>query len=234
MILTVLSVWFIVNFTPHILVFLITKKIYYQLSIVKGALSESSIMLLNLLLPVIVLRGSLSQEVHIFQELGWQWSGWHTGWIGLIGFVAFMATALIIQRTIGAPLSLPGRQISSQEFILISALLLVLTPVAEETMFRGYIQTTLTRSYGVWIGVGGAALLFGLRHLPMDIYNGIVQCAPLSAWLSRMLQLYIGALLFGFVRYWAGSTWASWIMHESVMLAIVGLNCRSLRKAWSF
>jgi len=222
-----LAVWFIANFIPHILVFFMTKKICYQLNTVWIIATESSIMLLNLLLPVIAL---LTQEGHILQRLGWRWGGWHTVWIGLIGFVAFIATALIIQRTIGAPLSSPGRQINFREFVVISALLLMLTPAAEETMFRGYIQTALTRSYGVWIGIGGTALLFGLRHLPMDLYNGIVQRAPSSAWLSRMLQLYIGALLFGIVRHWAGSTWASWIMHEGIMVVIVGLNSRSLRK----
>ncbi|HDN80697.1 MAG: hypothetical protein DRI61_13105 [Chloroflexi bacterium] len=225
--LILLSVWLVANFAPHILVFFVKKKICYQLNTMWIMLTESSIMLLNLLLPVLVL---LPRKDHIFQGLGWRWGGWHTMWIGLIGFVVFIAIALVSQRTIGAPLSSSGRQISSHEFIMTSTLLLVLTPAAEETMFRGYIQTALTRSYGVWIGIGGTALLFGLRHLPMDLYNGIVQRAPSSAWLSRMLQLYIGALLFGIVRHWAGSTWASWIMHESIMMVIVGLNSRSLCK----
>jgi hypothetical protein len=39
-----------------------------------------------------------------------------------------------------------------------------------------------------------------------------------------MLQLYIGAILFGVARYWARSTWALWIMHEGTLLLIVGLG----------
>jgi len=228
MMLILLSVWFIANFVPHLLLFLLTRKTSYQLDITKTVATESSIALLNLLLPVIALGCFLPRRASILQELGWQWSGWPTVWIGLMGFVAFMTTALIMQRTIGTPLSSPGEQASLREFIMASALLLVLTPVAEEMMFRGYIQTALTKIYGVWVGILFTALLFGLRHLPMDLYNGIVQRAPLSAWLSRMLQLYIGALLFGIVRHWARSTWASWIMHESIMMVIVGLNCFSL------
>lgn len=48
-----LLVWFIANFIPHIIVFLVSGKIYYQLTPVWGLAVESSIMLLNLLLPVI-------------------------------------------------------------------------------------------------------------------------------------------------------------------------------------
>ena len=101
-------------------------------------------------------------------------------------------------------------------------LLLMLTAVAEETMFRGWIQTTLTQDYGMWVGIGVTALMFRKWHLPMDLYGGLSQQAP--DWISRMLQLYIGVVVFGIVRHRAKSTGASWIMHEGFLLLIVVLG----------
>jgi membrane protease YdiL (CAAX protease family) len=218
-----LAVWFSANFGPHLVVFLITGGVYYQLAPLWQLVAESAIMLLNLLLPLIALRCSSYQEGHVLQSLGWQWAGWRTIWIGLLGFVAYMIAAIGTQL-IGQPIGSPPQRLTSQELVLTLILLLGLTAVAEETMFRGYIQTTLTQGYGPWIGIGGAALLFGLRHLPMDMYNGLVQHASPAAWISRLLQLYVGALLFGIVRHRARSTWASWVMHESVLILIVVLG----------
>jgi membrane protease YdiL (CAAX protease family) len=218
-----LLVWFTANFIPHVIVFVATGKIYYQLVPIWQFVAESSIMLLNLLLPVIASHYFSCQQDHILRNLGWRWGGWRVIWIGLLGFVAFMIVAIGTQL-IGQPIGSPPQRLTPPELALILTLLLVLTAAAEEMMFRGYIQTILTGEYGAWIGIGGAAMLFGLRHLPMDLYNGLVQHAPPSAWASRMLQLYIGALLFGIVRHRAKSTWASWIMHESVLILIVVLG----------
>lgn len=223
--LVLLSGWLIANFIPHLIVFLSTGKIYYQLPAVWMIAAESSIILLNLFLPVIALRCIFKQSGDTLTNLGWRWNGWRTVWIGLFGLLVMLIVSVGTQRTIGDPLSTPGQSFSSPgELTMVLVLLLVLTAAAEETMFRGWIQTTLTQDYGVFVGIGVTAFLFGLRHLPMDLYSGLSQHAPLSAWISRMLQLYIGAVVFGIVRYWARSNWASWIMHEGFLLLIVLLG----------
>lgn len=219
-----LLVWFIANFVPHIIVFIATGKIYYQLAAIWMIVAENTIMLLNLLLPLIALRYLLNQRDHILQNLCWRWRGWRTIWIGLAGFIATIIMLLCTQQIIGDPVGSPAKQIHPGEVLIMLLSLLVLAAASEEMMFRGYIQTVLTRDYGAWVGVIGTALLFGLRHLPMDLYNGLVTYAPLSSWVSRMLQLYIGALLFGIARHWAKSNWASWIMHEGVVILIVILS----------
>ena len=221
-VLTMLLVWFIANFIPHIIVFLVTGKIYYQLSADWAIAVETFIMLLNLMLPVLALHSMFKSPGGILSSLGWQWNGWRTVWIGVLGFCLSLVVFLGTQKLIGNPVSAPGVNLSGHgERAALVVLLLILTAVAEETMFRGWIQTTLTQQYGVWVGIGVAALLFGLRHLPMDLYAGFSQQAPCSAWISRILQLYLGAVLFGVVRHWAKSTWASWIVHEGVLLLIV-------------
>jgi hypothetical protein len=42
-----------------------------------------------------------------------------------------------------------------------------------------------------------------------------------------MLQLYLGAIVFGLVRHWAQSTWASWLMHQGILVLIVVLGLLS-------
>lgn len=217
-----LSIWFIANFFPHIIVFLSTRKIYYQLSLEWAIVSESSIVLLNLVLPFIVLRYQVNQKEIIAEYLGWKWKGWRTIGMAIAGAIIYFLILIVTQATLGDPISMPGWKIASPlEIAALLILLLVLTAASEETMFRGFLQTTLTKEYGNWIGIGVPALLFGLRHLPMDLYAGLAQNAPLSAWICRMLQLYLGALLFGVVRCWGKSTWASWIIHEMVLIFII-------------
>ncbi len=192
--------------------------------------AESTIMLLNLLLPILALRYIFKQTGNIFSSLGWKWNGWRTVWIGFLGFIVLLVITVVTQVLIGDPVSTPGRDFTSfVELVMALVLLLVLTAVAEETMFRGWIQTTLTQDYRAWVGIGVTALLFGLRHLPMDLYGGFSLQSPPSAWVSRMIQLYVGAIIFGIVRHWAKSTWASWIMHEGFLVLIVLLGIASIQ-----
>lgn len=228
--LVLLSGWLIANFIPHLVVFLATGKIYYQLSTVWMIVAEGSIMFLNLLLPVFALRYIFKQTGDMLSNLGWQWKGWRTVWVGFFGILVLLIIAIGTQQLIGDPVSTSGQSFASfGELAMAMVLLLVLTAVAEETMFRGWIQTTLTQDYGVWLGIGIAALLFGLRHLPMDLYGGFSQQAPPSAWISRMLQLYVGAVVFGLVRHRAKSTWASWVMHEGFLVLIVFLGIAAMQ-----
>jgi membrane protease YdiL (CAAX protease family) len=225
-----LAVWFLANFVPHIVIFLLTGKIYYRLSPYSMIVAEASIMLLNFILPVAVLYYFSPQGSSVMHRLGWRWNGWRIVWIGLAGFIITMIIMVVIQQFIGNPISSPSQKFHPQEMAMLIILLLVITAAGEETMFRGYIQMELAQSYGALIGVIGTAFLFGLRHLPMDLYNGITQHAPLSAWTSRMLQLYLFALFLGIARHWAKSTWASWIMHEGVLVLIVLLGLLAANK----
>ena len=216
----ILTIWSIANFVPHIVVFVLTRKVYYQLSPRSAVAAEASIMLLNLILPIALLLHS-SPGCEVMQRLGWRWSGWRVVWAGSGGFIVSMFVLYIIRELIGEPISSQGQKYSPGELAMTITMLLTVTAFGEETMFRGYIQTELTERYGASVGIPMAAVLFGLRHLPMDLYNGITQKAPPSAWASRMLQLYLVALILGIARHWAGSTWASWTIHEGILIFIV-------------
>lgn len=143
-VLVLLTVWLIANFIPHLVVFLVTGKTYYQLPAVWGIVTESSIMLLNLLLPMFAVRYMFKQTSNTFSNLGWRWNGWRTVGLGLLGFLAYLVVVIGVQQLFGNPVSTPGRSFTSFELAMVLGLLLVLTAAAEETMFRGWIQTTLT------------------------------------------------------------------------------------------
>ena len=218
----ILLAWAIANFLPHIVVFVLSGKIYYQLSLEWAIISESSIMLLNLFLPIIFLRYFTNQKESVADYLGWKWRGFGVIGIGFIGLILYFLILIITQSTLGNPISTPGWNLNSPfKIVAILILLLVLTAACEETMFRGFLQTAMTREYGNCVGIVIPALLFGLRHLPMDLYAGFSQNASISAWVCRMLQLYLGGILFGVFRFWGKSTWASWFIHEMVLIFII-------------
>jgi membrane protease YdiL (CAAX protease family) len=97
----------------------------------------------------------------------------------------------------------------------------VLTVAGEETMFRGLIQGEATRRFGPWLGILIASGLFGLRHLPADVFYARAWAATPSMWLSRELELYAAAIVLAFARRVGRSTYASGIAHA--LLLVTGL-----------
>jgi membrane protease YdiL (CAAX protease family) len=92
-------------------------------------------------------------------------------------------------------------------------------------MFRGWIQTQAGKQYGPWIGLLLGAILFGLRHLPADLFYAQVWQATPQMWVSRQVQLYLVALGLGLARHYGKSTYASAIMHALVfIMALFGLG----------
>lgn len=70
-----------------------------------------------------------------------------------------------------------------------------------------------------------SVVLFGLRHLPADLFYAQVWQATPHMRLSRFLQLYIGGICFGLARHFGKSTFSSSIMHGLVFLvALFGLG----------
>jgi membrane protease YdiL (CAAX protease family) len=225
---TLLIVWCAANVLPHLTAFLITGKLSYQLPAFWGLFCETALLLLNLLLPPLCLVLSGSRR-SVLAELGWTWPSWRGVLLGLGGLLAAMLLTVASQQLIGRPVAVPGFQLRSQAgLFLLLFIFLVLTAPAEETMFRGYLQTALTRRYGAVLGICGSALLFGLRYLPLDLYGGLVTHASTAAWVSRLVQLYSLALLLGVLRHLTKSLWISWMVHQGVLVLILFLGLLSL------
>ncbi len=216
-----LGSWLAANFLTHILVFLSTGKIYYQLSPTNSLLMESSIAFLNLIIPILALKYIL-KEKGLVSYLGWRWKN---SQVLLGGTIAFLASwglmALVGQALSWKIISYDtGQQYSRGNLIFMAIYLLVLIPAGEETMHRGFLQRGFTDAYGGTLGVLIPALLFGLRHLPSDIYFGWLHHSPPAAYINRFFQLYVGAIIWGLARHYTRSTWASWIPHVLYIIII--------------
>jgi len=200
------------------------------------------IMLPNLIVPLLVLRYWWPEQVDSVRDaLGWRWNGWRSLGFSLLAFVIWYVLLGVITRLVGGsiPYHMPGTTgegvaiaiNSLWDVLTILSLLfgvlafVVITIIGEETMFRGLVQTQMGKRYGTWAGLLMGAVLFGLRHLPADLFYARIWQATPQMWLSRQLQLYVGALCLGLARYFGKSTYASAMTHGLLfVVALLGLG----------
>jgi membrane protease YdiL (CAAX protease family) len=77
-----------------------------------------------------------------------------------------------------------------------------LGPMAEELLFRGFLQPVLVGVIGVFPGILLTSVLFGVLHLTQNAF----------IWQSGVLIVLVGFVL-GVIRHLSGSTRASTIVH---------------------
>jgi membrane protease YdiL (CAAX protease family) len=226
---TLLLTWFAANALTHLVVAVTTGGIYYQLPLYALLGAEASIAFLNFLLPVLAVRFVLGERVSFSAGFGWRWTGWRIPALAVAGFAAFILVSMACDRAFGNRIIAYGAAgmagpVSRADYLVMALMLLVLPALGEETMFRGFLQTRLTTMFGAWAGILIPAALFAVRHHPSDIYFGIVNHVPPAGWANRGVQLYVGAVIFGLVRHWARSTWASWAFHMMIIVLILVLG----------
>jgi membrane protease YdiL (CAAX protease family) len=89
-----------------------------------------------------------------------------------------------------------------QTALLFIAMAVLIAPLVEETLFRGYLYPLFARSFGVWPGILLTGLLFGLMH-----------GAQLGWTWSLVAVLVTVGIIFTIVRSKTGSVFASFMMH---------------------
>ena len=89
------------------------------------------------------------------------------------------------------------------EYILAFTTLVIVAPIAEETLFRGYLFGNLKRRVPVWLAILVTSLIFGALHL------GIT--APLQ-WNVALDTFALSIILCG-LRLITGSIWAGILLH---------------------
>jgi uncharacterized protein len=80
----------------------------------------------------------------------------------------------------------------------------VLAPIFEEMLFRGFLLPLLVRSMGPWLGILLTSVPFALLHGAQNHW----------AW-QPVLLIGIAGIAFGLVRYKTGSTTAAFLMHSA-------------------
>jgi membrane protease YdiL (CAAX protease family) len=100
--------------------------------------------------------------------------------------------------------------------LLFIAMAVLVAPLVEETLFRGYLYPMFARSFGVWPGIILTGVLFGFMH-----------GAQLGWTWSLLSVLVLVGIIFTFVRARTGSVFASFMMHLGYnslisLLALIG------------
>jgi len=223
-------VWFAANFALAGLFALLTGGGYLRLPVFVRMIAELGLIIVpNLLFPILLFRYGWPASIsNLRQELGWEWKGRRPIFIGAITFFIYIILSTFSSYMLGPsiPYNLPGEGGSISGLAGLLALLLflvfvVITVAGEETMFRGLIQTQTSRLYGVWAGILLTVVLFGLRHLPADLFYAHVWDATPQMWLARQVDLYLCAILFSLARYYGRSTYASATMHVILFMFIL-------------
>ena len=80
----------------------------------------------------------------------------------------------------------------------------VLAPIFEEMLFRGFLLPLLARSVGPWLGILLTAVPFALLHGAQNQW----------AW-QPIVLIGVAGIVFGYVRYKTGSTTAAFLMHSA-------------------
>lgn len=222
-----LGSWLLANGLTHLLVLFTTGGIYYQLPPKEMLAAEASIDLLNFIIPLLVMRW-VFREKSIVKVTAWRWTGARVVYWALAGFLLFMAVSILANRAFRNPpiqyAPVASSPLTQGDLRLLTLMLLFVPAAGEEMMFRGFLQGYCTRLYGSVVGLLLPAVLFAARHHPSDVYFGRLNHASAAAWANRFVQLYVGALILGFVRLKARSTWASWLVHTATLASIIVLG----------
>jgi membrane protease YdiL (CAAX protease family) len=108
-----------------------------------------------------------------------------------------------------------GITASPANFAMLTVLLVVVAPLAEETFFRGFLLPMLRHRMPTWAAVCGSAVAFAALH----------GSALLFPWL-----LFMG-IVFGLVRVRTGSVYASILLH-AMTNAVATLSIIAAVSGW--
>jgi membrane protease YdiL (CAAX protease family) len=152
-----------------------------------------------------------------FDSPFWRTLGWRgidvSGLWGRFGYLRFVASGFLLSLLVQlassvfpAKTKLPMERFfqdrESAVFLMLMSVLLA--PLVEETVFRGYIYPVVARSFGVAVSVIATGTLFGLLHAD-QLWGGFWQIA---------LMVVVG-IIFTWVRAATRTVLASYLLHLS-------------------
>jgi membrane protease YdiL (CAAX protease family) len=145
--------------------------------------------------------------------LGLRWPAWRHLGIALVLLAVLSAASEIILRLLEVenPVSLSDEYREAKEADALSLLwinVVIAAPVAEEILFRGFLQRGWVRSqYGAIPGIVIISAVWAALHF----FYGWILC----------VDIFVMGLLFGWVRWWSGSTIPTILMHAFYNLYLV-------------
>jgi CAAX protease family protein len=153
---------------------------------------------------------SLLRGHPFWQTLGWRKIKARVGELPKNPLIYFMSgcglslLVAIVSAQMKTPDNLPMEELFKyrQTALLFMAMAVLVAPLVEETLFRGYLYPLFARSFGVAPGIAITGVLFGLMH-----------GAQLGWTLGLVSILIFVGIVFTIVRARTGSVFASYLMH---------------------
>jgi membrane protease YdiL (CAAX protease family) len=141
-----------------------------------------------------------------WSSLGWVRTGQSFARLVIPGVLVAFGVALlsVVLRTPNIDTPMKALLTDRTSMLLLAVFGITLGPVAEELIFRGFMQPLFVRTFGAIAGVILAALPFGLLHLQQYAFS----------WRHGLLITLAGTA-FGWMRYKSGSTRSAAIMHAA-------------------
>jgi membrane protease YdiL (CAAX protease family) len=192
--------------------------------------SPHEVILLNILIQVILdlgLLAYLAAQMRLrFHSPFWRTIGWRkleTGRMpqaAVYGGLILSGLFLSIIVSLGSTLFPPKKELPIETLfqdrnatLLFMLIAVLLAPVVEETIFRGYIYPVLGRSFGKLWGVVATGTLFGLMHF-FQLRGG---------WAQIALLIFVGVVLT-FARAFSRTVVAGFVIHTSYnSVQVIGL-----------
>jgi hypothetical protein len=186
---------------------------------VRNSVSENSFLLiLGQIVLWLLLLGYLAVQVRVrFEAPFWRTIGWRqlqTGSIPrrvvylslILGGFGLSLLVQLASAALQTKAKLPIQEYfqDPRSALLLMLMSILLAPLVEETIFRGYIYPVLARSFGVGASVLITGTLFGLLHAP-QLWGG---------WGQILLLIGVG-IIFTAARAISRTVVASYILHVS-------------------
>lgn len=144
----------------------------------------------------------------------WPSMAWRIPWPKM-GLTLFVGPLLVlVVAVLGEVMRTPQIENAVQRLLrdrfsilLVGFFATTLGPLAEELIFRGFLQPLAMRTFGSWLGIALASLPFALLHGPQYSWS----------W-QHVLLLFLASFVFGLVRWRTDSTAASTLAHATYNL----------------
>jgi membrane protease YdiL (CAAX protease family) len=207
--LVVVQAGFLLYYAPHLRIS--SQKELEQILLSKPEFAIGSMVLwyalifLFLYVTVSVLRG-----FPFWRSLGWRKMKPRDGapprkpWIFFLVGAALSFFVTLLSARIHTPEHIPIEDIYRYRStaLLFMAMAVLLAPLVEETVFRGYLYPLVAKTFGVATGVLVTGLLFGLLH-----------GAQLGWTWGLVSVLILVGVVFTFVRARTGTVFTSYLLH---------------------
>lgn len=127
-------------------------------------------------------------------------------WLPFILWLAYMVVTIIVAAITSNLSFVDSEQLQDigfedisvlYEYILVFIALVILPPIAEELLFRGYLFGRIRERFGFWVTTIVVSIIFGIVHLQ---WNVGIDVAVLSIFLC-------------YLREKTGTIWASMVLH---------------------